>query len=65
MLKGSNRLVLNESAMIEIVQYYLENKLLNKDERSPTVTNFRVSEGHGRDNISYDVFLSTADEEAS
>ena len=38
---GSNSMELNEATMIVIVQYYLDNKLLNKDESSPKVTGIR------------------------
>lgn len=43
MMKGSNSLVLNEGTMIEIVQFWLNNKLLNKDEPAPVVTSFSSS----------------------
>lgn len=48
MMKGNNRLVLNEATMMEIVQYWLDNKMLNKDERSPKVASFGVAEGTSR-----------------
>lgn len=35
---GSNSLVLNEATMIEALQYWLTNKVLNKDELAPKVT---------------------------
>lgn len=35
---GSNEMRFNGATMIEIVQYYLDNKLLNKNESSPKVT---------------------------
>ncbi|CAN1721978.1 conserved protein of unknown function [Hyphomicrobium sp. 1Nfss2.1] len=42
-MKGNNEMVLNTATMMEIVQYYLDNKLLNKDEHSPTVTGFALN----------------------
>ncbi|HSC56994.1 MAG TPA: hypothetical protein VLC51_07300 [Nitrospira sp.] len=36
-MTGRNSIEFNEATMIEIVQYWLDNKFLNKDERSPTV----------------------------
>ena len=45
---GNNEFHFNESTMIEIVQYYLDNKLLNKDECSPTVKAVQRSEGFFR-----------------
>jgi len=50
MLKGNNELVLNTATMMEIVQFYLNNKLLNKDEHSPTVTGFALNRSHALDN---------------
>jgi hypothetical protein len=47
LLKGHNRLVLNTATMNEIVQFYLDNKLVNRDESSPKVINF-ASAAHGR-----------------
>jgi hypothetical protein len=62
MLKGNNELVLNTATMIEIVQYYLNNKLLNKDEHAPKVTNFAMSRGNSLDNT---FVVSLADGEGS
>lgn len=36
-MTGRNAIEFNEATMIEIVQYWLDNKFLNKDEHSPTV----------------------------
>ena len=35
---GSNSMDLNEATMKEIVQFWLDNKFLNKDASSPKVT---------------------------
>ncbi len=35
---GQNQMALNEATMIEVVQYWLDNKSLNKDEPRPKVT---------------------------
>lgn len=37
MLKGNNRLVFNQATMMEIVDFYLRNKMLNKDELGAVV----------------------------
>lgn len=37
-MTGTNKLDLNTATMIEIVQYWLDNKFLNKDEKHPRVT---------------------------
>lgn len=50
MMKGNNEMVLNTATMMEIVQYYLNNKLLNKDEHAPTVTGFALNRSHALDN---------------
>lgn len=42
-MKGNNIIFLNTATMIEIVQYWLDNKFLNKDESAPRVTNVCVS----------------------
>lgn len=39
-MTGNNEMVLNEATMMEIVQFWLNNKFLNKDEHSPHVTSF-------------------------
>ena len=36
-MRGNNILSLNEATMIEVVQYWLDNKALNPQERSPVV----------------------------
>lgn len=36
-MKGNNSLEFNEATMMEIVQYWLDNKFLNRDETSPKV----------------------------
>lgn len=35
---GNNSLILNEATMIEALEYWLVNKVLNKDEPSPRIT---------------------------
>ena len=42
MLKGNNRLALNQATMREIVQYWITNKMLNKEEASPVVTDVEM-----------------------
>jgi hypothetical protein len=44
MLYGKNELHLNEVSMVTIIQYYLDNKLLNKDNHSPKVEAVRVKD---------------------
>lgn len=38
MLPGTNTIELNTSTMIEIVQYYFDNKMFNPHEPKPKVT---------------------------
>ena len=45
MLKGNNSLVLNTATMIEIVQYWIDNKALNKEETLPIVSNVEAASG--------------------
>lgn len=40
-MTGTNSIEFNEATMIEIVQFYLDNKMLNKDELSPKVVSVR------------------------
>lgn len=40
---GSNTLELNEATMISAIQYWLDNKVLNKDEFKPIVTGVKGS----------------------
>lgn len=65
-MKGNNRLVLNTATMIEIVQYWLNNKLLNADEPRPTVTAVAPLSSSGRyaDDGMFEVSLSTDEEKA-
>lgn len=37
-MTGTNEMRFNTASMIEIVQFYLDNKLLNKQEPGPMVT---------------------------
>ena len=47
MLIGSNSIEFNEATMVLMVQYYLDNKLLNKDEKSPKVISVSAERGVG------------------
>lgn len=49
---GSNKIKFNEATMIQIVQYYLDNKLLNKDEKSPKVSSVKGESSEGMFTIS-------------
>lgn len=40
---GTNTLQFNESTMCEIVQYWLDNKLLNPNNHSPVVMQVKAS----------------------
>lgn len=40
MMKGNNEMVLNTATMIEIVQYWLDNKFTNPQSGGPYVINF-------------------------
>lgn len=45
-MKGMNELRLNKDTMCEAVQYWLTNKVWNKDEPSPDVTGVEYSGAH-------------------
>jgi hypothetical protein len=40
---GANELEVNEATMMAALQYWLDNKVLNKDEKSPKVTSVKPS----------------------
>lgn len=48
MLFGGNDISVSEATMTVIVQYYLDNKFLNKKERAPTVARVQYDEDSGR-----------------
>ena len=49
MMPGNNSLVLNQATMQEIVQYWIDNKMINKDESAPKVAYVRPSIAGGDD----------------
>ena len=52
---GNNEMQLNSGTMCEIVQYWLDNKFLNKDSFSPRVTSVKGRDtGH---NHVFDIVL--------
>ena len=55
---GNNSLTLNEATMIDIVQYWLDNKLLNKDEKSPTVKGVKAASRSGYENNTFEISLT-------
>lgn len=57
---GNNSMQLNEATMITIVQYWLDNKFLNKDEKSPKVVAFKRG-GNTYDN-NFEIELSPQDD---
>ena len=50
MLIGNNSIEMNEATMMLVVQYYFDNKLLNKDERKPKVTAVKPTSNGGYNN---------------
>jgi len=44
---GSNALELNEATMIAALQYWLDNKVVNKDESGPIVKSVKASQTSG------------------
>lgn len=53
-MTGANEMTLNEATMVEIVQYWFDNKFLNKDEPRPKVTSFKQGNS-GRYDAAYTV----------
>lgn len=48
-MKGRNQLLLNTATMIEIVQYWIDNKAMKVTEDGPFVTSFRDGTGPNQD----------------
>jgi len=40
---GSNTIIFNQATMIEIVQYWITNKMMSKDEPSPAVHSVKAT----------------------
>ena len=58
---GANRFELNEATMIEIVQYWINNKAWNSNEPRPKVVSVKAGSSTKYENI-FDISLSSAAE---
>lgn len=63
-MKGNNLLYLNTATMIEIVQYWLDNKFINKDESAPSVVHVCVSSPQRDLNDMFKVELASKDDKS-
>lgn len=58
-MRGHNKIQFNAASMIEIVQYYLDNKMLNPQEPRPKVTSVEALSSGRLDNI-FEVQIETS-----
>lgn len=54
---GTNELILNEATMIEIVEFWLNNKFLHKDDYAPKV--YSVSLGNNATGNTFKVVMKS------